>query len=55
VGGEILEVNKALADEPGLLNSDPYGNGWLVKVKVGDASGLSACVQGPEYDQKHPV
>ncbi len=34
VDGEITEINPALGDDPGLLNSDPYGKGWLIKVKV---------------------
>jgi glycine cleavage system H protein len=54
-GGEIIEVNKALADDPGLLNSDPYGKGWLVKIKIADMGLLSTCVNGAGYDQKHPV
>lgn len=36
VGGEVIEVNAALEDEPELVNSDPYGGGWIIKVKVGD-------------------
>jgi len=54
-GGEIVEVNKTLAEDPGVLNSDPYGKGWLVKIKVSDKGTLSKCVGGAEYDQKHPV
>lgn len=38
VGGEVLEQNEALADQPELVNSDPYGEGWLIKLKpAGDA------------------
>lgn len=48
--GEITEVNKALADDPSLLNSDPYGKGWLVKLKVSDKSGLAKCLDGKAYD-----
>ena len=33
VGGEILEQNEALADQPELVNKDPYGEGWLIKIK----------------------
>jgi glycine cleavage system H protein len=54
VSGEIIEVNPALADEPGLLNSDPYGKGWLLKAKIRDASGLSKCVDSKAYDAQHP-
>lgn len=36
VSGEILELNPKLADEPELINSDPYGDGWMIKVKVTD-------------------
>lgn len=54
VEGEITEVNPALADDPGLLNSDPYGKGWLIKAKITDKSGLSKCVDGAKYDAAHP-
>lgn len=50
VAGEILEVNQAVVDDPSLLNSDPYGAGWLVKIKVTDASGLEKCVDSAAYD-----
>ncbi|WP_296698576.1 glycine cleavage system protein GcvH [Algoriphagus sp.] len=41
ISGEVTELNEKLADEPELVNSDPYGDGWMVKVKIsGDASGL---------------
>ncbi len=36
VSGEVLEVNPKLADEPELINSDPYGEGWMVKLKITD-------------------
>lgn len=53
VGGEILEVNQAVVDDPSLLNSDPYGQGWLVKIKVTDDSGLANCVDAQAYDAKN--
>ena len=34
VSGEIIEVNEALTDDPALLNTDPYGKGWLIKIKI---------------------
>jgi len=51
--GEIIEVNPALADNPGLLNSDPFGAGWLLKLKITDASGLDGCVDAATYEQNH--
>lgn len=54
VDGEIAEVNPALADDPGLLNSDPYGKGWLIKVKVGDKAGLGKLMDAGKYDAAHP-
>jgi glycine cleavage system H protein len=55
VGGEIIEVNKALGDDPGLLNTDPYGKGWLVKVRIKDKGGLAGCMDSKTYDAKHPA
>ncbi|MEV4374474.1 biotin/lipoyl-containing protein, partial [Nonomuraea sp. NPDC049637] len=41
VGGEIVEVNSAVADDPSLANSDPYGDGWMFRVRMeGDAEDL---------------
>ncbi|EYR63716.1 glycine cleavage system protein H [Actinotalea ferrariae CF5-4] len=40
VSGTVAEVNAAVADDPSLINSDPYGSGWLFKVEVSDAAGL---------------
>lgn len=54
-GGEIVEVNKALSDDPSLLNSDPYGKGWLIKVKVSDASKLGGLMNAAKYDAAHPA
>ena len=54
VGGEITEVNGALTDNPGLINEDPYGKGWLLKAKITDASGLAKLMDGGSYDKAHP-
>lgn len=49
VGGEITAVNDALEDAPETLNDDPYGEGWLIKVKVADASELDDLIGPAEY------
>ena len=51
--GKIIEVNADAAKAPSLLNSDPYGKGWLVKLEVGDASAILALPNGADYDKKH--
>ena len=40
VSGEIVEANEALSDNPSLLNTDPYGAGWIFKLRIADASEL---------------
>jgi len=54
VGGEVTEVNVALGDNPGLINEDPYGKGWLLKAKISDPAGLAKLVDGAAYDKAHP-
>lgn len=49
VAGEVVEVNGALEDEPSLVNSDPYGAGWMIKLKVDDASELSGAMSAEAY------
>lgn len=51
VGGEITEINAALEDEPELVNNDPYGDGWMVKLKVTDASELDSLLSAAEYEE----
>jgi glycine cleavage system H protein len=48
-GGEVIEVNKDLADEPELVNKDPYGKGWMIKIKVSDASDLDDLLSAEDY------
>jgi len=50
VGGEITEVNDALGDNPEMVNNDPYGDGWLVKVKLADRGTLDECMNAEAYD-----
>lgn len=52
-GGEIIEVNKAVVDDPSILNSDPYGRGWLVKIKVSDSAGLSKLMDAAAYSKQY--
>lgn len=51
--GEIVAVNPTVADNPALLNSDPYGAGWLVKVKVSDKAGLSKLMDAAAYGKQY--
>jgi glycine cleavage system H protein len=49
VGGEIIEVNELLQDHPELVNTDPYGNGWMVKIKITDASQIDGLLSNEDY------
>ncbi|HKI88513.1 MAG TPA: glycine cleavage system protein GcvH [Draconibacterium sp.] len=49
VGGEVAEVNEVLADEPELVNKDPYEGGWMIKVKMSDASELDSLMDANGY------
>lgn len=51
VAGEITEINEGLEDEPELVNTDPYGKGWMVKIKVSDASDLDSLLSVEEYKE----
>jgi glycine cleavage system H protein len=53
--GEIVDTNAALSDDPSLINSDPYGKGWLVKVKVSDHAGLAGLMNQADYDKQYPT
>ncbi|MCH2143574.1 MAG: glycine cleavage system protein GcvH [Phycisphaerales bacterium] len=53
VGGSVVEVNENVATDPSLVNSDPYGEGWLVKLNVSDASSLEGLMDGETYEQLH--
>ncbi|MBU0641142.1 MAG: glycine cleavage system protein GcvH [Planctomycetes bacterium] len=51
VTGEVKEVNERLADEPELVNSDPFGEGWMLKVECSDLASLDKLLDGPAYDE----
>jgi glycine cleavage system H protein len=49
VGGEVLEFNTKLEDEPELINTDSYGDGWVVKISIADASELDNLLDSASY------
>lgn len=49
LSGEIVEFNEALQDEPEKVNTDPYGEGWMVKVKFSDASEIDKLLSADDY------
>lgn len=49
LGGEIVEKNPAIDDTPDIVNKDPYGKGWLIKLKITDKSGLDDLLDADEY------
>ncbi len=50
VAGEIIEINEALAEAPELLNQDPHGEGWLVKIRLSSPSDLEQLMAADEYE-----
>jgi glycine cleavage system H protein len=52
VSGEILEVNKRLDAEPALVNSSPYGDGWMIKMKLADENEKSGLLDAGAYGKK---
>ncbi|MFC4263304.1 glycine cleavage system protein GcvH [Ferruginibacter yonginensis] len=51
VAGTVVEVNPALEANPELVNSDPYGAGWMVKVKVDNAADVDALMAAADYEK----
>ncbi|PTM00449.1 MAG: glycine cleavage system protein GcvH [Bacteroidetes bacterium] len=49
LSGEIIEFNEGLEDEPEKVNSDPYGEGWMIKIKLSDASQLDDLLSAEDY------
>ncbi len=50
VSGEVIEVNERLLDHPEIANKDPYGEGWLIKVIMSDASEIDSLMTSEEYE-----
>ena len=51
LSGEIIEFNEALETEPELVNSDPYGKGWMIKIKISDASQVEGLLTDAAYKE----
>ncbi|WP_222983206.1 glycine cleavage system protein GcvH [Flagellimonas meishanensis] len=49
LSGEIIEFNETLEDEPEKVNSDPYGEGWMIKIKISDASEVEDLMSDEDY------
>lgn len=49
VSAEVVEVNRALEDDPSLVNSDPYGDGWMIRIRALDESQISQLLDASEY------
>jgi glycine cleavage system H protein len=50
--GKVIKINENLADEPQLINSDPYGEGWIIKVEISDASQIDALLDAASYGEQ---
>ena len=50
VGGKVTAVNTALADNPDTVNSDPYGDGWIFRLKITDPAELNGLMSAAEYE-----
>jgi len=49
VSGEVVEINKAAVSEPGIVNDDPYGDGWLIKVKLSTDQEVGKLMTADQY------
>jgi len=50
IDGKILEFNEGLEDKPELVNEDPYGEGWMIKIEVSDAEQIESLLSATEYE-----
>jgi glycine cleavage system H protein len=51
VAGEVVEINDAVVDDPEMLNDDPHGEGWLVKIRFSSADDLKALMNAEAYEE----
>lgn len=49
LAGEVVEINSALGDNPAVVNADPYGQGWMVRIKLADASSYKTLLSSADY------
>jgi glycine cleavage system H protein len=52
VNGEVAEVNKAVVDDPALVSADPYGKGWLIKIKAAPGTSLDQMLTAQQYEEQ---
>lgn len=51
LGGAVIEINAALEDTPEAVNEDPYGKGWMIKIKIEDPSALEILLNADQYQE----
>ena len=51
LSGEVVAVNQKVVDEPETVNEDPYGEGWLIRIRLGDPSEVDALLDAEAYKQ----
>ncbi len=51
VTGEVVEINEALSDKPELVNTDPWGDGWMIRIRVSDPTEVDELMTAEEYDE----
>ena len=50
LSGEVLEINSKIENEPELVNKDPYGEGWMIKISIADSAELDELMTSEQYD-----
>ena len=51
VSGEVVEINETLADKPELVNTDPYGDGWMIRIRLSDPTEVEELMNAEEYEE----
>lgn len=51
VSGEVIEINDALAENPALVNTDPWGDGWMIRIRMSDPTEVDELMTAEEYDE----